>query len=242
MIVKFDYITKVEIDIHDFYNKIFDYNISKKNLKSECFLDFMNGLIAFGRMLNYASKCDLSIYEHETTDAGLKRKIYYAIDVTGIVWGYVYGPSKNFEKNPISDIDENDYYGKGENKANIIVENWNGCKNEILLNDFLKEYLPMKSPMLIDNNYNQVYFWLNNGKIAYKTGNRAIILPFEEFFKKNLGVNFIHDFNISFYSNEINFKVVKENPRPFKDSTFECYNGKIDMKTFEIINFECINL
>lgn len=141
----FKNLRKVKLPVDEFYEKAFNHNLKNRNLKSRNFCDFTAGLLSFRKMLNHLNgqlNYNLDLYAEEINYHGDKKKIYYAIDKSGLIHGYILGPT-NLYTDSLSDEDENLYFGKGKVYKHALVKNWKN-KNCILdFETFKKTYLPL---------------------------------------------------------------------------------------------------
>lgn len=236
-------LTKCELDAKTFYKKAFENNVTKANLDSEYFNENMIGLMSFGKMLNFFTKINktFSIYYQEgVDDESCKKIIYYAIDPTGLIYGFIYGPTKEFQEDSFRiHGDQNQYFGKGKNYLenhfkNIcgLVENWNLQKTKIDLELFKERYLP-----LAYGKGQEFYVSLSNEAIL-KTDNHCVEIPIIKLLQTELNCDYPENLHVFFSNNSINFKFTTRTARFRKDPIHGKFKGKIRLQDLTIFDLE----
>ena len=233
---------KVESDAKEFYKYAYKNNISKTNLESVYFHENMIGLLSFGKMLAFFEKLNkkFSIYSQNTTDdQSFEKTIYYAIDESGIIYGYIFGPINDYVTNPLDHVDENHFYGRGSDYLSNgmkyiygFVENWNGNKFSISLDEFNKIFLPLKF------NKEHEFKITSDNILLLKKDNKSVVIPIIELLQKEITEDYPENLKLNLRRDYIEFKYIIKTPRLKKEPVFKNYKGKIDLEKFEITNWE----
>ncbi|GAB3710065.1 hypothetical protein [Flavobacterium koreense] len=225
-------LSKLRIETFSFIEDCFNHNSKIADFEDHYFFSFTSGLINFGSLLLRNLKLNpLTIYQTEhDTDFGFKT-VYYAIDRLGVSHGYIYGPNAKYEFNPLCDLSDNLYFGNGKVEEYSLVYNWKNKPNQIDFNDFFS-YLPLK--LSFEKQF-KLYSTFNNRKIIYQDKYSAFEIPFEELLLKELKISFVEDLTILNKSDYFEFKCVHTIHRFKQDNISTLFEGRIDKKTFEII-------
>lgn len=254
--LKFYLLTEVNMSLEEFMETAVNFNLYNASSKPfsdsryDGFYAYMEGLSRFGRMI-LSSEYPLKIYYQEVKDGPYDRLKYYAIDSTGLSFGFIYGPIAVNINNQKSFSDKDRYYGSTEKNAHIYdcVEKMGAKSYEesivVDLNLLRKNYLPLQKggnsaahcPYYDPRSQRTAGYW---GPVIYKTKTRSFYLPFNELLihtlKPDLGARNIRVYP-AFKEEYISFKCshVWETRKHDHERIWE---GKISYDTFEIIEIE----
>lgn len=248
--IAFHTLDELDYSLEEFMKNAIEFNLKyfeenpNYNTQYNGFYSYMEGLIQFGQMIFTNRKHQIKIYKEETN-----RNKYYAIDSTGLSYGYIYGPKHQISNNNLETKDLfygfycmekcvykydciDDFNSKSYNERNIV-------NIEILR----KEYLPL---MKGGNTFESFrYFSTSNqkdcheyGPTIYQSDNKSFYIPFIELIRKELDLNG-WNLNVTpkFEKEYINF-IAKYTWSRRKYTYWKKWEGKITYETFEIVEIK----
>jgi hypothetical protein len=210
---------------------------------------YMVGLSKFLLMLT-RHEYNLKIYSSVFKDIYHYRLKYYAIDSTGLVYGFIYGPLTFEEKYSPQTFEPDRFFGtkkiNGYNILNYDCVVKMGADNTydelpVGLNTLRNKYLP-----LITHSNN--YFESKNendirafGPTIYRNNSRSFYLPFVELISENLKLDYPPDYILPKYEKEhISFET-RYSWRTRKHDHWKIWKGLISYETFEITDIVLID-
>ena len=242
----------IQLSLDEFMNRALEFNLnSAKHLPSGDrwnFYKHMEGLSKFGQMLFNSEHDVLKLYSY-----GSK---YYAIDSTGLSYGFIHKPSEIIP-NSLGNYHPYPYYGESSIYTYdcVVKTRAQSDKDGALIGlDFLrKNYLPLPKGPLTDHRTQRYYFpdssltsdyyhyrryQYENLPVIYKTNERSFYIPFEELIRKELKLTG-HKLSISpvFERDYIHFQAVLSWRQGGGNFGYDkkTWHGKISYETFDII-------
>jgi hypothetical protein len=249
---------KINLSIEEFIKKIIEANLKiAKDKQISGFRDFkfywyLESVAKFGNMLS-SMQGDFGIYKTVNNKERYELKKYYLIDNTGLVYGYINGPSIERESRKLTYF-PHPYYGS-ENPGKcayvydcvLMMNDSTSNTRPVDLNYLRKNYLPLANKKTHMNA--QIYHTSENrvdigrfGPMIYKAKDRSFYLPFVELVRNWLSFDDLKRVWVEpTLEDDYILIEVTHTWSTRKWVHYKQWRGKVAYSTFEIFDFELIN-
>ncbi len=230
----------------------YNMNNSKKLLASSSwqFYEYMRGLSVFGQMISGSERERLKLYKH------LLNNRYYAIDQSGLSYGFIHEPSG--VSNQSNQHIKFPYYGASSVYTYDCVVKMGATSEQdslpVDLNVLRMNYLPLLNGPVTDHQIQRYYFPDENLQsdyyhyrrykyanlpVIYRTDERSFFMPFEELIRETLEMSSDELFvSPAFEKDYIYFEAIQSWRQSGDNFGYDkrSWIGRITYDTFEIVS------